>query len=82
MPKCPKCNAEINVLVYRYEAEIKEDLFLTEAGEPEYGDIEVSQPQEMQGTDSYSCPECDGLIATDLQEALEFLTEKTSKLPS
>jgi len=29
MPKCPKCNAEINVLAYRYEAEIKEDLFLT-----------------------------------------------------
>jgi len=74
--RCPKCNTEIRLLVYRYEAEIAEEFFVTEAGEPEHAKLEILPPQNMEATDSYSCPECDTVITTDSQEALRLLTHQ------
>ncbi len=77
--RCPKCNAELHFLLYRYEALIAEQFFVTDAGEPQHREMEISQPQQMQGTDSYSCPQCDVLITTDFEQALRLLTHQAPK---
>lgn len=77
--RCPTCNTEIRVLLYRYEAEIAEEFLVTEAGEPEYKDMEISPRREIQGVHAYYCPECDALVTTDPDKALELLTRDTPK---
>lgn len=78
-PSCPHCKAEIKTLTYRFEAEIAEEFWVTSGGEPELSDPEISQTPEMQGTDAYSCPECDHVVATELNDAIDFLTGRRSK---
>ena len=65
MPKCPKCNAEIDCLhlfesgdmQYRYNGETYESKgFIPDCGTPEY-----------------ACPECDEVVASCEDEAMEIL---------
>jgi hypothetical protein len=73
MPDCPKCNTHIDHLVYRYDAEIAEEFTITDGLEPILSDMEISQPSHLEGTDTYSCPQCDAFITADLDGAIEFL---------
>jgi len=70
MPKCPKCGAEINYLVY--SSIYKEEAFFSIN---EYGDTEYERLEEIEYMpDSYyRCPKCGETLFLDEEEAEKFL---------
>jgi len=69
MPICPKCNAEINELVYA-RSEIYEDLMRVD----DEGKLEFEPLNEHDGEWCvYKCPKCNAVLFENIEDAEEFL---------
>jgi len=70
MPKCPKCNSNIDYLVYYGKALEKASLFLSDSKTAEYDNWDTIG---IGTTPEYECPECNEVLFTDEEEAVKFL---------
>lgn len=75
MPKCPKCKAEIDYLVFDRLTHICQNVLLNDEGDIEYGDYNDGSGENDEKEEFY-CPECSALIATNEKEAIKFLKGK------
>jgi uncharacterized protein (UPF0212 family) len=71
MPKCPKCEEEIDYLEYECEEVSIYIVRLSPSGERlEWERVDSETVEE---SDTYTCPECGAEIAHDYSEAVAFL---------
>ena len=76
MPKCPKCNEEIEHLVSFLKGEQKDYFKADENAEPEYEWKDFITDYE---NIDFECPECKDVLFTNEEEALKFLIKGTQK---
>jgi len=68
MPKCPKCNAEIETLTNFVSGEKKFTF-------DDSGNYEEVDFNECGKVNDYECPECQEVLFKDEEEALAFLKD-------
>lgn len=71
MPICPKCGKEIDYLRSFCKQSAEYTLQLRN-GEPDYEHLSSADFYE---DEEFACPECDEILFTDEEEAIEFLKE-------
>ena len=69
MPKCPKCNDEIDTLNNYQSGENKYKLFIQ--GKDYHYDEDEFQPNNQ--VNDYECPHCGEVLFRDEDKAIEFL---------
>lgn len=73
MPKCPKCNAEIDYLLLFSRIEQRARFELDPSGDPQVlveGDVPDYED------DDFECPECNAVLSHDRDDAEKFLRGK------
>ena len=78
--RCPKCNRELNHIEYQKEAIEYGKICYIPDDDMKISDIELvmTSVEWKDGSieDIYSCPYCDTLLTTDIDEAKEFMLIK------
>ncbi|MHC1636290.1 MAG: hypothetical protein ACXQTS_06715 [Candidatus Methanospirareceae archaeon] len=75
MPKCPICGKGIETLDYYEKNCWQRAVFFLYNGVPNYTNFDTLSCDETE----YRCPECDELLFTDEEDAVEFL--ESGKIP-
>lgn len=68
MPKCFKCDEEINYFIAY--SEVSQTYEINKKGEPTYYGCD-----HLEGFTSFNCPECSEELFTDEAEAIKFLKD-------
>jgi len=77
MPKCPKCEKEIDRLKNLYPVWQELEFKIDESGNPHYHLVDNAIP--MGKDEKYICPECFETLFTTEEEAVKFLKGETSQ---
>jgi len=77
MPKCPKCEKEIDCLTYECEEISTYIVRLSPSGERL--EWERVDSETLENPDIYTCPECGEEIAHHYSEAVAFLKQKQNQ---
>ena len=73
MNKCPKCGAEIDMLIsISEESKLVSFKFKLEGNEISYS----NRKEEIMDEQTFHCPECNGEFVYSEEEAVKFLKEK------
>lgn len=78
--RCPKCNKELNHIEYQKDALEYGCIYHIHCDNMKIEDVELcsleTEWKDGSTGDIYSCPYCDTLLTTDIDEAKEFMLIK------